>query len=318
MKTRLLSLFLALACLPAVAHAQWPARPVQMVVPYTPGGSVDTLARLLANELGSNLPQPIVVENKPGASGMLASRHVADADPDGYTLLFHASSQVSLPLIDKNAKYDAVDEFTHISLIGEVPLVVAVPTNSPYRDLRDLQAAARKDGKLFWGTSGIGTASHLAEELLNRDLGIDMEVVAYRGASQQLTDIVGGHVTAGASPVPGAYPYIAGGRLRALAVTSPQRLSILPDVPTVAETGVPGFEFSSWYGLWGPAGMDEEVVRTIHAAVHKALSSDTIRRKFEELMVQHGDDTPQALRTKVENESRLVRQLVKDNGITSE
>ena len=272
-------------------------------------------ARLVLDGMAASLGQPIVVENKPGASGMLASRHVADAARDGYTLLFHASSQVSLPRVDPNAKYDAVEDFTHIALIGEVPLVVAVPADSPYRTLKDLQDAAAKGGKLFWGTSGIGTASHLAEELLNRDLGMKMEVVSYRGAAQQLTDIMGGHVTAGVSPVPGAIRYIEAGRLRALAVTSPKRLSILPDVPAVAEGAVPGFEFSSWYGLWGPAGMPEDVVRSIHEAVHKALASETVRRKFDELMVLHGDDTPQALQAKVEKESGLVGQLVKDNGI---
>ena len=315
MKIKTLALCLACASLSAAAHAAWPERPVRLVIPYTPGGSVDTLARLVADEMGRNLSQPIIVENKPGASGIVASQHVARAAPDGYTLLFHASSQVSLPLVDANAKYDALKDFSHIAFIGEVPLVVAVPANSPYKTLRDLQQGARADSRLSWGTSGIATASHLAEELLNRDLGIKMEVVAYRGAAQQLTDIIGGHVAAGVSPVPGAFPYLKAERLRALAVTSPQRLKTLPSVPTAAESGLPGFEFSSWYGLWGPAGLQETVVRDIHAAVHKALSSDAIRKKFDELMVERSDDSPAALRAKVQTESRLVEQLVKDNRI---
>jgi tripartite-type tricarboxylate transporter receptor subunit TctC len=302
-----------LALCEGAALAAFPAdKPIRMVVPYTPGGSIDTIGRLVADELQKQLGQSIVVDNKPGASGMIGSQEVARAPADGYTLLFNASSQVYMPLVVNRKTYDAEKDFTAIAQVGYVPLAVVVNSSAPFKTLRELSTHARANPKkLTWATSGLGTTSHLTEEMINRDLKLDMEIVLYKGAVPQLTDVMGGHVTAAVSPLPGVTPFIKGGRLRPIAVTSRARLASMPDVPTVAESGMPEFELLSWYGLWGPANLPRDVVERLNAAVTKAVQSAHVKARFAELSFEAAPNTPEQFGRIIKDEIRRVGEVVK-------
>lgn len=303
----------SLALYAGAAHAAFPAdKPIRMVVPYTPGGSIDTVGRLVAEELQKLLGQAIVIDNKPGASGMIGSQDVARAPADGYTLLFNASSQVYMPLVVNRKTYDAEKDFTAIAQVGYVPLAVVVNPSAPFKTLRELSAHARANPKkLTWATSGLGTTSHLTEEMINRDLKLDMEIVLYKGAVPQLTDVMGGHVTAAVSPLPGVTPFIKGGRLRPIAVTSRARLASMPDVPTVAESGMPEFELLSWYGLWGPANLPREVVDKLNTAVAKAVQSAHVKARFADLSFESVPNTPEQFGRIIKEEIRRVGEVVK-------
>ena len=267
-----------------VLAQEYPNKPIKVVVPYTPGGSVDNTCRLLTDQLQKQLGQPIVIENKPGASGSIGSIEVMRAAPDGYTLLCHASSQVYLPLVVKRKTYDAEKDFTSVAQIGYVPLVVVTYPKFEADDLQGLVALAQKSpGKYTWSTSGLGTSSHLSEEMLNRGLKMNMEIISYKGAVPQLTDVMGGHVTAAISPMPGVSGFIRSGHLKVLAVTSEKRLAAMPNIPTVSESGLPGFEMYSWYGLWGPANLPESVVNKLSTEVAIALKNKGVRDRMGEL-----------------------------------
>lgn len=303
----------ALALFAGPALAAFPIdKPIRMVVPYTPGGSIDTVGRLVAEELQKQLRQSVVVDNKPGASGMIGSQDVARAPADGYTLLFNASSQVYMPLVVNRKTYDAEKDFTAIAQVGYVPLAVVVGPAAPFKTLRELSAYARANPKkLTWATSGLGTTSHLTEEMINRELKLDMEIILYKGAVPQLTDVMGGHVSAAVSPLPGVPPFIKGGKLRPIAVTSRARLASMPDVPTVAESGMPGFELLSWYGLRGPANLPREIVERLNAAVAKAVQSPHVRARFADLSFEAAPNTPEQFGRIVKEEIRRVGEVVK-------
>lgn len=295
------------------ALAAFPAdKPIRMVVPYTPGGAIDTVGRLVAEELQKQLGQSIVIDNKPGASGMIGAQEVARAPADGYTLLFNASSQVYMPLVVNRKTYDAEKDFTAIAQVGYVPLAVVVNPASAVKTLGELATQARANPKkLTWATSGLGTTSHLTEEMINRDLKLDMEIVLYKGAVPQLTDVMGGHVTAAVSPLAGATPFIKSGRLRPIAVTSRARLASMPNVPTVAESGMPGFELLSWYGLWGPANLPREIVDKLNAAVAKAVQSPHVKARFADLSFEATQNTPEQFGRTIKEEIRRVGEVVK-------
>ena len=256
------SLILAALLPTSLVRAQtYPTKPIRMIVPYTPGGSIDTVGRLVADQLQKQMGQAFVIENRPGASGMIGAQEAARAPADGYTLLFNASSQVYLPLVVSKKTYDAEKDFTPVAQVGYVPLAVVTNPAVGASSLAEFAALSRAHPKKYtWATSGLGTTSHLTEEIINRELKLDMEIVLYKGAVPQLTDVMGGHVSAAVSPMPGVTPFLKSGKLRPIAVTSSKRLASLPDVPTVAESGIPGFELLSWYGLWGAANMPRAVV----------------------------------------------------------
>lgn len=301
-----------------IALAQdYPSKPIKVVVPYTPGGSVDNTCRLLTDQLQKQLGQPVVVENKPGASGMIGSLEVMRAAPDGYTLLCHASSQVYMPLVVKRKTYDAEKDFTSIAQIGYVPLMVVTYPKFEANDLKDLVALAHKSpDKYTWSTSGLGTSSHLSEEMLNRGLKMQMEIIAYKGAVPQLTDVMGGHVTAAISPMPGVSAFIKSGRLKALAVTSDKRLAAMPDIPTVAESGLPGFEMYSWYGLWGPANLPQAVVNKLSAEVAIALKNKGVRDRMAELDFEPSTATPAQFEKIIKDEIAKIGAVAREANIS--
>jgi len=294
----------------------YPSKPIKMVIPYTPGGSIDTVGRMVADQLQRQMGQPIIIENAPGASGLLGSLNVRKAKADGYTLLFNASSQVYLPLVVAKKTYDAEKDFTPVGQIGYVPLIVAVNNDIPAKNLAEFAALARANpDKYTWATSGLGTTSHLSEEMINRALKLKMEIIAYKGAVPQLTDVIGGHVSAAVSPMPGVHPFVQAGRLRALAVTSKTRVPNMPDVPTVAESGIPGFELLSWYGIWGPADMPAAVTARLNAEIAKAVDAPALKAKFAELSFVPTKSNPEQFKKLIREDLSKIGQAVKDANI---
>jgi tripartite-type tricarboxylate transporter receptor subunit TctC len=320
MKSTLAITLAALLSWTSCASAQtYPGKPIRMIVPYTPGGAIDTVGRIVADEMQKILGQPIVVENKPGASGMIGAHEAARAPADGYTLLFNASSQVYMPLVVAKKTYDAQKDFTPIAQVGYVPLAVVVNPAVPAKTLAEFAGLARAQPKKFtWATSGLGTTSHLAEEMINRELKLDMEIILYKGAMPQLTDVMGGHVSAAVSPLAGATPLIKSGKLRPVAVTSSKRLAQYPDVPTVAESGMPGFEILSWYGFWAPAGLPNELVAKLNAAVVKAARSPSAQARFADLSFVATENTPAQFAALIDDEIRRVGKVIKAANIRIE
>ncbi|UBQ43801.1 Bug family tripartite tricarboxylate transporter substrate binding protein [Comamonas thiooxydans] len=309
-----LALTSALFGMSAIASAQdYPSKTIRMVIPYTPGGSIDTVGRLVADQLQRQLGQPIVIENTPGASGLLGSIHVKNAKADGHTLLFNASSQAYLPLVVAKKTYDPQRDFTPVAQIGYVPLIVAVNNGVQAKTIEEfIKLAKANPGKFTWATSGLGTTSHLSEEMLNRALGLKMEIVPYKGAVPQLTDVVGGHVSAAISPMPGVTPFVQAGRLRPLAVTSKTRAPSLPDVPALAESTVPGFELLSWYGVWGPANMPVEVTNRLNAEIAKAVEAPSLKTKFAELSFVPTKSCPSQFRQLIAEDLLKIGKAVKE------
>jgi tripartite-type tricarboxylate transporter receptor subunit TctC len=269
---------LSLAALGASAQA-WPARPVKVIIPFPPGGTLDTLGRSLAQKLSDQLGQPFVVENKPGGNGTIGADQVAKATADGYTLLFNASTFVSAPMTMKSVPYSVTRDFAPIALVAKAPLSVAINKDLPITDIKSLQAYGKANpGKLTFAVGSIGSAGHLATEQLKRSAGVEYTVIPYKGTAPAFQDLIGGQIAGFIDPILGSLQYHRSGMLRVIAVTSDKRTPNLPDVPSVAET-LSGYEFYSWYGLWAPAKAPAEIVQRLNTEVNKALAGE-IRDKF--------------------------------------
>lgn len=318
-RTRRLALGLAAGTLlPQAGHAAgYPASPVRLVVPFPPGGTVDTLTRLVSQPLAGQLGQPVIVDNRGGANGTIGSKFVAQSQPDGYTLLLTASNQIINPLILKTVPYDAIQDFTAISYIGYVPQLVVVNPSFPASTFGEfLKMARAQPDRLTWATSGLGTAGHLAEELINQRGQLKMQVVPYRGGGPALTDVISGQVTAMVEPTPSALPHVLAGRLKVLAVTSPKRAAALPRVPTVAESGLPGFDLPSWYGLWGPAGLNREVVATLNGELRKALQVAAVKSRLEAISFETVAGPAEDLLGLMLRETSKYREVVRNARIS--
>lgn len=296
---------------------EYPNRQIKVIVPYTPGGSVDNTCRLITDQLQKQLGQAIIIDNKPGASGLIGSMEVLRSVPDGYTLLCHASSQVYMPLVVKKKTYDAEKDFTSIAQIGYVPLVVVTYPKFEANNFKELILLAKLNpGKYTWATSGLGTTSHLSEEMLNRGLKLGMEIISYKGATPQLTDVMGGHVTAAVSPMPGVSGFIKSGHLKALAVTSDKRLPNMANLPTVSESGMPGFEMYSWYGLWGPANLPKPVVSKLSTQIAIALKNKNVRDRMAELDFEPSTATTAQFEKMIKDEISKVGAIVREANIS--
>jgi len=281
-------LALAVACLaPATfgAHAQtYPSRPIRLVVPFPPGGPTDVLARIVAPRLAERLGQPVVIDNKPGASGMVGADAVAKAAPDGHTLLVNASIHVINPSLYPKQPYDAIADFAAVSNLADVPLVLAVNPKVPAQSVKELVALARSaKTTLAFASAGNATSQHLSGEAFKVAAGIDMLHVPYKGSAPALTDLIGGQVQLMFDSLPSSMPFVRSGAIRALAVTTPRRSSALPEVPTVAEAGYPGFSMSTWYGVWAPAGTPGAVVQRLSGDIAAIVRLPDVRAQFEKL-----------------------------------
>jgi tripartite-type tricarboxylate transporter receptor subunit TctC len=266
------------AALPLAAFAQqYPAKPIKVVVGYSAGGAVDIVARTLGQSLSSAMDQPVLVDNKPGAGTNIAVKAVIDAPADGYTLLMAANALAANMALYKPAPFDAEHDLAPVALIGRVPVVIAANPSAPYNSVAQLIAAAKaKPGTLAFASPGNGSTPHLAAELFARSAGVTLQHIPYRGGAQAITDVVGGQVPLLAMNALEVKPHVQSGKLKVLAVLSPERSVIFPDVPTIAESGFPGFEASVWYALMAPAGTPKPVIAKLHDEVQKALKTSDV------------------------------------------
>ena len=261
-----------LAPLPALAQA-YPNKPVKVIIPFPPGGTLDAIGRQLAQKLSEQLGQSFVVENRPGGNGIIGADAVAKAQADGYTLLFNASTFTTAPMTMKQVPYAVAKDFAPVALVAKAPLSVAINKNLPVTDIKSLLAYAKANpGKLTFAVGSVGSAGHLATELLKHN-GLDYTVVPYKGTAPAFQDLIGGQISGFIDPILGSLQYHKNGLLRVVAVTSAHRTPNLPDVPTVSET-LPGYEFYSWYGLWAPVKASQEIKDVLNAQVNKALATD--------------------------------------------
>ena len=305
---------LALATLPLLSTAQsWPAKPIRLVVPFPAGGGTDIVARDVSNKITALSQWGFVIDNKPGSGGNLGIDTVAKAPPDGHTLVIGQTSNLAInPTLYSKLPYQPLTDLSPIGLIGHAPLVLVVAQSSPYRTLGDvIQAAKAQPQALNYATSGNGTVAHLATVLLQREAGVELTHVPYKGASQGLTDVIGGQVQLYMSSVPTLIGHIKSGKLRALAVTSAQRVDDLPQVPTVAESGYKGFEAVTWFGLLGPARLPASVTESLNNELNKALASADLRKRLEDqgLTVQGGSPEQflKLMRSDIEKWGRVVK-----------
>jgi tripartite-type tricarboxylate transporter receptor subunit TctC len=267
-----------------VALAQpntYPSKAIRMVVPYPPGGPTDLTARVVAAEMSKTLGQSIIVDNKPGASGMIGAEIVARAEPDGYTFLANASLHVINPHLYPDMRFDALKDFVPITQLAGVPLVLVVPNNLPVHSIKDLVEYGKKNpGKLNFASSGNASAQHLAGESFKVAAGIEMQHIPYKGSSPALADLVGGQVQLMFDSMPSAMPFIKAGKLRAIAVTTLKRAQALPELPTIAESGYPGFDIATWYGYWAPKGTPMAIVNQLSQAASQALKLQSVQEQY--------------------------------------
>ncbi|MGE8612307.1 MAG: Bug family tripartite tricarboxylate transporter substrate binding protein [Achromobacter veterisilvae] len=296
---------------------QYPANPVRMIVPYPPGGPTDIAARLAADELGRSLGVSVVVENKSGAGGMVGADMVARARPDGATLLVNASAHVIYPAIFKQVSFDVIDSFTPVTQLVQVPLALLVPVSLPVNNVPELiQYIKDHPGKVAFASAGNGGAPHLAAELFKKEAGVDILHVPYKGSAPALTDLMGGQVQMMFDSMTSSLAYVKAGKLNALAVTTPERSSMLPDVPTMKEAGLPSYALTNWYGLWAPKGMPAPLVKQIEQALNAKFHTPEIREKLNAIGAEPVISSPEDFARFVVTEKERWGRIAQDSGAT--
>lgn len=314
------AIFGALVAFSAPASAEtFPSRPVRLLIPYPAGGAVDILGRTLGDELSKKWGQPVVVENHAGAGGAIASQIVAKSAPDGYTLIIVASGHAINPYLYRVLPYDTFRDFTPISLLGSSPNMLLVTADSPYKTLGDLLAAARaKPGGLSYGMAGNGTSTHLAGELLKYMTKVNIVALPYKGGAPVINDLLGGHIPMSFNNIPESIGQITSGRLRALGVTTAKRASVLPDVPTIAEAGVPGYDTAVWWGLLGPGNMPAALADKISADCAGALHAPAVKQRLDLLGAAVVGSTPAELAKLITSDYEKWGPIIKAAGIKPE
>ncbi|CAN5410798.1 tripartite tricarboxylate transporter substrate binding protein [soil metagenome] len=311
---------LALAATSVASAQTYPEKTVRLIVPYASGGSTDTTARLMAKELSLKLGQAFIVENRPGAGGAIGQDAVAKATPDGYTLLFSSAGPLTVtPHTYPTLPYEPIKSFAPVKLVASAPLVLVANPSLPVQSVKDVIALAKsKPGKLTYASFGNGSAAHLAGELFKSIEGIDMVHIPYNGSAPALTDLLGGQVDMMFDVVVTSLPHIEAGKLRPLAITSPQRLSVLPKVPTMAEAGVKNFDASTWFGLLAPAGTPPAVIAKLSAALDAALKEPEVQKTLaaQGALVEGG--TPEAFGKFFQSEYDKWGKVVASAGVKAE
>jgi len=307
--------------LAAAATAQnYPSRTVTVVVPFPAGGSVDGVARIVVQKLNETMGQHFIVENRAGgASGIVGANAVAKAAPDGYTLLVSASVHVINPLLYKSVPYDVVHDFTPVTLLAEGPLIASTTPSVPANNLKDFFALVRKDPQKYtFGATTIGSAGHLAIELLKRDAGLDTLVVAYKGTAPALTDLMSGQIQLLADPMLSSLPLAQGGKIKALGLTSLKRAAAAPDIATVEESGMKGFAFVSWYGLWGPKNLPADLSNTLQAEIAKVLALPDVKQRLNALGFEPIGSDGEQFATYIREEMAKYEKIINDAKIKVE
>ena len=305
-----------LSAAPAQAQGTWPDKPLKLVVPYPAGGNADNTARLLATQLGHRLGQQVVVDNRPGGSGTIGAAAVAKAPADGYTLLLDATAFTVNPSLFPKLPFDAAKDFAPISLVLQVPLLMVVPANSPFQSVADVAKAAKaRPGHLTYASAGNGGAQHLAGELFKQGQKVAITHIPYRGGAPALTDLIGGQVNLMFSATTASGPFVKSGKLRALAISSPRRVEGWESVPTVAESGVPGFQVSEWNGLFAPAGTPRPVLERLEAETRAIVASPEMKKRFAELGVQGVGSSAQEFSSFLKAETTKWAEVIRTSGI---
>lgn len=311
---------LAATLLPGLARAQtaapWPGRPVRFILPYPPGGPTDIMGRIVAQAVQGPLGQPFVVENRPGASGLIGSEQVARAAPDGSTFLVNASAHAIVPHLTRQMPFDAIADFTPVTNIAAVPLMLVVTPSLPVRSVQELIDYARANpGKVSYASSSQGGAPHLAAELFKLMAGVEMVHVPYRGSGPAVQDLMAGTVQVMIDSMPSSAGAVRNGQLRALGVTTSDRVAAFPDLPTIAEAGVPGYEIATWYGIWAPRGTPGEIVGRLQQAVATAVATPEVKARLDALGARPVADSPADFARFVRSEYDRWGRLVRDANI---
>jgi tripartite-type tricarboxylate transporter receptor subunit TctC len=306
--------------LPSIARAAYPERPVTILVPFAPGGANDVVVRAIQQPLAEALGQPIVVENRGGAGGTVGTRAVARAEPDGYTILLGYTGTLAIgPSLYANPGYDPRRDFTPIGMIGMAPMLLLVHPSLPANSVADLVAMARREpGKLNYASAGVGTVGHVAGELFAHTASIKLTHVPYKGTGPAVNDLLGGHVPISFSPLPPVLGNVQAGALRPLAVTSLQRSTMLPEVPTIAESGWPGFEAVLRYGLVAPAGTPRFIVDRLNAELRAALAAPDLKERFAIEGAEPISSTPEEYAADIDREETMWSGVVKASGAKGE
>jgi len=302
------------------AQAQtFPSKPIRIVVPYPPGAFNDALARTLTTEFSKGFAPGSYVENKPGGNTVIGTDTVAKAAPDGYTLLGVALPFSTLPALSPQAKLDPVRDFTPITYAGFTPNILVVNQDTPYKSVKDLIAAARaKPGTIPYASTGTGSSNHLSMELFKSMAGVDLVHIPYKGSAPAITDLIGGQVQAYFDNTPNVLPHIKAGKIRALAVTSAKRFALTPDLPTVAESGVPGYEVAVWFGTVAPAGTPRDVVLKINVEINRILTLPEVKERFNSGGIEIAGGAPEAFGALIRKETATWAKVVKDANIKAD
>jgi tripartite-type tricarboxylate transporter receptor subunit TctC len=311
------AIVLAVAMSVTAIAQDYPDRVVKIVNPFPPGGSVDVMARILAQKLSDNLGKQFIVENRAGAGGNTGADMVAKSDPDGYMLLFTAPGPlvVNQNLFSKGLPYDPLKDFAPLALFGTAPIVLMVNPSVPVKDVSELIALAKKEpGKILFASAGIGSTNHLSGELFKSMANIDIAHVPYRGAGPAMNDLVGGHVTMFFDLMPSSLPQIKGGKVRALANAGAKRATALPDVPTVAEQGLPGFDASSWFGVVAPVKTPAPVLAKLTAEIEKIMKDPEVIARIHELGAEPGNLTGKAFADFMQRETAKWGEVIRKSG----
>ncbi len=320
---RLTTHLLAGAMLCALATAaigqSYPSKPIRFVVGFAPGGGTDVMARTIGAKLGEALGTQVVIENRPGANGNLAAEQTAKAAPDGYTLMIISVSHAISRSLYKNLRYDLLNDYAPLSSIATVPNVIVVGSSRPVSSLKELIAQAKAEPRrITYGTSGAGSPEHMAAAMLSLMAGIEMVHVPYKGGALSALDVVAGHVDVGFNTMPVALPHIKAGKMKALAVTDAKRVGVLPDVPTVAESGYPQYSISTWYGIVVPTGTPKEIVTRLNGEIAKILTLPDVRERLAGLGAEPLGGSPDQFGQLMQTEVTRFAQIVKDANLQGE
>lgn len=301
----------------ALANEAWPTKTIKWVVPFPPGGAMDVIARTLGDKMSKSVKQPVIIENRAGAGGTIGSAMVAKADPDGHTILIVSIGHALNPNLYQRLPYDAIKDFEPVSLVGIVPNVLVVNSTVKANSVKELIDQARaQPGKLTYASAGNGTSIHMAGEMFNSMAKLDILHVPYKGSSPAVTDLISGQVNMMFDSITSAKPFIESGKLRPLAVTTAKRSSALPDVPTVSEAGLPGYEVSPWFAVFAPANTPKPVIDRLHNELTKAMQLPDVKARFAGIGAEPVGSTPEELEKYLRTETERWTKLIRERGIT--
>lgn len=314
------AVLLAMAVAPPAPAQDYPNRPITLVIPFAPGGSTSIVGRVIADKMSETLGEKIIIDNRPGAGGTIGTKAVAKSDPDGYTIALGYTGTLAIgPSLYIKAGYDPRKDFAPIGLIGNAPNSLVVHPSFPAKTVAELIAYAKANpGQVNFGSAGAGTVSHITGEYFAHAAGITLIHIPYKGTGPALVDLLGGHIPMAFAPIPATHGSVANGQLRALAVTSPTRTSLLPDVPTIAESGLAGFDASLYYGLVAPAGTPQPIIDRLNRELRAALDSDEVKKRLAQDGTEPTPGTPADYAAFIDKDETKWSQLIKASGAKAE